>query len=49
MIVIRPARAEDAAALVALGTAIGAEEGAWLLTSAGWRSAAEERWLESRH
>lgn len=43
MIEIRPARGEDAAALVALGTAIGSEEGAWLLTSAGWRSVAEER------
>ncbi len=43
MIEVRPARGEDAATLVALGTAIGAEEGAWLLTSAGWRSVAEER------
>lgn len=43
MIEIRPARADDAATLVELGTAIGAEEGAWLLTSAGWRSVAEER------
>ena len=43
MIEIRPARADDAAALVELGSAIGAEEGAWLLTSAGWRSVAEER------
>ena len=43
MIQIRPARAEDAATLVELGTAIGAEEGAWLLTSAGWRSVADER------
>ena len=43
MIEIRPARAEDAASLVALGTAVGGEEGAWLLTSAGWRTVAEER------
>ena len=43
MIEIRPARADDAAALVELGTAIGAEEGAWLLTSAGWRSVSDER------
>ena len=43
MIEIRSARAEDAAPLVELGTAIGAEEGAWLLTSAGWRSVADER------
>ena len=43
MIEVRPARGEDAAALVALGTAIGSEEGAWLLTSAGWRSVSDER------
>jgi RimJ/RimL family protein N-acetyltransferase len=43
MIAIRPARAEDAATLVALGTSIGREEGAWLLSSAGWRSVGEER------
>ena len=43
MIEIRPARAEDAAALVALGASVGSEEGAWLLTSTGWRSAADER------
>ena len=43
MIEIRPARADDAAALVELGTAIGAEEGAWLLTSVGWRSVSDER------
>jgi putative acetyltransferase len=40
---IRPARPEDAAALVELGTAVGREEGAWLLTSAGWRGVGEER------
>jgi putative acetyltransferase len=42
-VVIRPARAEDAAALAALGRAVGREEGAWLLTSNGWRSVADER------
>ena len=40
---IRHAQPEDAATLVALGTSIGREEGAWLLTSAGWRSVGEER------
>jgi L-phenylalanine/L-methionine N-acetyltransferase len=41
--VIRPARPEDAPALVRLGSTIGREEGAWLLTSDGWRSVADER------
>ncbi len=40
---IRPARPEDAATLVALGTAVGREPEAWLLNADGWRSAAEER------
>ena len=40
---IRPARPEDAAQLVELGTAVGAEDGAWLLATDGWRSVAEER------
>ncbi|HVM68388.1 MAG TPA: GNAT family protein [Gaiellaceae bacterium] len=40
---IRAARPEDAATLVALGTAVGREEGAWLLTSDAWRSVGEER------
>ena len=40
---IRPARPEDAATLVALGTQVGREEGAWLLTSDAWRSVSEER------
>ena len=40
---IRPARPDDAAQLVALGTAVGAEDGAWLLITDGWRSVAEER------
>jgi putative acetyltransferase len=43
VIEVRPARPEDAATLVALGSAVGREEGAWLLTSAGWRSVSEER------
>jgi RimJ/RimL family protein N-acetyltransferase len=43
MTIVRPALAEDAATLVALGTAIGREEGAWLLTSSAWRSVSEER------
>jgi RimJ/RimL family protein N-acetyltransferase len=42
-VVVRPARAEDAVALAALGRAVGREEGAWLLTSNGWRSVADER------
>jgi putative acetyltransferase len=43
MITVRPARPEDAATLVELGSAVGREAGAWLLTSAGWRSVGEER------
>jgi RimJ/RimL family protein N-acetyltransferase len=43
VITVRPARPEDAATLVELGSAVGREEGAWLLTSAGWRSVGEER------
>nr|MBA3347059.1 GNAT family N-acetyltransferase [Actinomycetota bacterium] len=42
-VVIRPARSEDAETLVRLATEVGREEGAWLLTSAGWRSVGEER------
>jgi RimJ/RimL family protein N-acetyltransferase len=41
--VIRPAKPEDAAALVELGEAVGREEGGWLLSSNGWRTVAEER------
>ncbi len=40
---IRPARPEDAVALVELGSAIGREEGGWLLTTSEWRTPAEER------
>ncbi len=43
MIQIRPARPEDAAALVALGAAVGREREAWLLNTDGWRSAGDER------
>ena len=42
-ITIRPARADDAPALVQLGSSVGREDGAWLLTSDGWRSVADER------
>jgi len=42
-VVIRPARPEDAVGLAALGLAVGREEGAWLLTTDGWRSVADER------
>jgi len=40
---IRPARPEDAAALVDLGASVGREEGDWLLNTNGWRTVAEER------
>jgi RimJ/RimL family protein N-acetyltransferase len=40
---IRPARPEDAAALVELGASIGREPEAWLLNTDGWRSVGEER------
>jgi RimJ/RimL family protein N-acetyltransferase len=42
-VLIRPARPEDASALAALGVAVGREQGAWLLTTDGWRSSADER------
>ena len=42
-IVIRPARPEDAATLVALGASIGREPEAWLLNADGWRGVGEER------
>ena len=41
--IVRRARPEDAAPLVALGSAVGREPGAWLLTSDGWRSVGDER------
>ena len=40
---IRQARPEDAATLVALGSAIGREPEAWLLNMDGWRTVGEER------
>lgn len=40
---IRAARPEDAASLVALGSAVGREPEAWLLSTEGWRSVTEER------
>ena len=41
--IIRPAEPADAEALVALGRAVGAEPGGWLLTTTDWRSASDER------
>jgi putative acetyltransferase len=43
VIVIRPAEPGDAQALVQLAGEVGREEGAWLLSTESWRSAAEER------
>jgi RimJ/RimL family protein N-acetyltransferase len=43
VIEIRRARPDDAAALVALGSAVGREPGAWLLNVDGWRSVGDER------
>jgi RimJ/RimL family protein N-acetyltransferase len=40
---IRPAQPGDAAALVELARAVGAEPEGWLITNGEWRSAAEER------
>ena len=42
-IVIRDARPEDAATLVALGSSVGREPEAWLLNTDGWRTTGEER------
>jgi RimJ/RimL family protein N-acetyltransferase len=42
-LIIRPARPDDAATLVALGAAIGREPEGWLLNAEGWRSVGEER------
>ena len=48
MITIRRAEPGDAEALVELAGDVGGEEGAWLLTSAEWRSiAAERRYLRA--
>ena len=43
MITIRRAEPGDAEALVELARDVGGEEGAWLLTSAEWRSITDER------
>jgi len=43
MIAVRLADPDDAQQLVALAEQIGYEPGHWLLTSEGWRSAADER------
>jgi RimJ/RimL family protein N-acetyltransferase len=40
---IRPAKPDDAAALVQLGAAVGREPEGWLLNTDGWRSVSEER------
>jgi putative acetyltransferase len=42
-VVVRPAAPGDAAALVALAKAVGAEPEGWLIADSSWRSAAEER------
>jgi RimJ/RimL family protein N-acetyltransferase len=43
VITIRPAQPGDAQPLVELAREVGSEEGAWLLTTAEWRSIADER------
>jgi RimJ/RimL family protein N-acetyltransferase len=43
VITIRPAEPGDARALVELGSAIGQEDGSWLLTTEEWRSIPDER------
>jgi RimJ/RimL family protein N-acetyltransferase len=43
MIEIRRAEPSDAAALVALGRAVGSEREGWLIAVDGWRSVADER------
>ncbi len=43
MIRIRPAEPGDAQPLVELAGQIGSEDGAWLLTTAEWRSVSDER------
>lgn len=47
-IVIRPAEPGDAAEVVALASAVGAEPEGWLLSDANWRSVADERrWIRA--
>jgi RimJ/RimL family protein N-acetyltransferase len=43
VILVRRADPGDAAGLVELAEEVGREEGRWILTTAGWRSVAEER------
>ncbi len=42
-LVVRPARPDDAAALVELAVSVGSEPEAWLLNTDSWRSVGEER------
>jgi RimJ/RimL family protein N-acetyltransferase len=42
-VIIRPARPADAEGLTELGEAVGSEPGGWLVTTNGWRDAADER------
>ena len=42
-LLVRPARPDDAAALVELAVAVGSEPEAWLLNTDSWRSVGEER------
>lgn len=42
-VLVRPAVAGDAAALVELARAVGSEEEGWLITDGEWRTASEER------
>jgi RimJ/RimL family protein N-acetyltransferase len=41
--IVRPARPTDAQGLTELGNAVGSEPGGWLVTTNGWREAADER------
>jgi RimJ/RimL family protein N-acetyltransferase len=42
-VIVRPAEPADAQGLQELGDAVGAEPEGWLVTTNGWRSAADER------
>jgi RimJ/RimL family protein N-acetyltransferase len=42
-VIIRPAEAADAAALVRLGNDVGREPEGWLISANGWRSVGDER------
>lgn len=41
--IVRPARPTDAEGLTELGNAVGSEPEGWLVTTNGWRAAADER------